>query len=133
MREFKLQIVTPDGLVFDGMAESIMVRAASGDIEVMAGHEDFLASLGIGRAKLTAGGVTREAAASGGFISVLGGEVKLSLTTFEFADEIDTARAKIAKEKAEEQIKHATDKKELDIAKARLLRALNRLSVAKAK
>ena len=133
MKEFKLLVVTPDGLIFDGMAESVLVRAASGDIEIMAGHEDFFASLVIGRAKLVADGTTREAAASGGFVSVLGGEVKLSLTTFEFAEEIDTARAKIAKEKAEEQIKRATDKKELDIAKARLLRALNRLSVAKSK
>lgn len=133
MREFKLQIVTPDGLVFDGMAESIMVRAASGDIEVMAGHEDFLASLGIGRAKLTAGGVTREAAASGGFISVLSGEVKLTLTTFEFAEDIDANRAKAAKERAEEQIKIASDDKALAMAKARLARALNRLSVASRK
>lgn len=133
MREFKLQIVTPDGLIFDGMAESVLVRAASGDIEIMAGHEDFFASLVIGRAKLVAGGVSREAAASGGFISVLGGEVKLLLTTFEFAEDIDAARAKIAKEKAEEKIKRSTDKKELELAKARLSRALNRIMIAKTK
>ena len=133
MREFKLQIVTPDGLVFDGMAESVLVRAASGDVEIMAGHEDFFASLGIGRAKLVAGGVTRNAAASGGFISVLGGEVKLTLTTFEFADEIDAERANRAKERAEEQIKNATDDKALTLAKAKLARAINRISVAKIK
>lgn len=130
MREFKLQIVTPDGLVFDGMAESILVRTASGDVEIMAGHEDYFASLGIGRAKLKAGGVTRDASASGGFISVLGGEVKLTLITFEFADEIDLERAKAAKERAEEQIKIASDDKVLTLAKAKLARAINRINVA---
>ena len=130
MREFKLQIVTPDGLVFDGMAESILVRTASGDVEIMAGHEDYFASLGIGRAKLKAGGATRDASASGGFISVLGGEVKLTLITFEFADEIDLERAKAAKERAEEQIKIASDDKVLTLAKAKLARAINRINVA---
>ena len=130
MREFKLQIVTPDGLIFDGMAESILVRTASGDVEVMASHEDYFASLGVGRAKLRAGGVTREASASGGFISVLGGEVKLTLTTFEFSDEIDLERARAAKARAEEAIKNAKDDKALTLAKAKLARAINRISVA---
>ena len=32
MRSFPLQIVTADGMIFDGQAESISVRAAGGDI-----------------------------------------------------------------------------------------------------
>ena len=130
MREFKLEIATPDGLVFDGMAESVLVRTASGDVEIMASHEDYFASLGTGRAKLRTGGVTREASASGGFISVLGGEVKLALTTFEFADEIDLERAKGAKARAEEAIKNAKDDRALTLAKAKLARAISRISVA---
>ena len=131
MREFKLQIVTPDGLVFDGTAESVMVRTASGDIEIMAGHEDYFASLGTGRARLKSGGLARDASASGGFISVLRGEVKLALTTFEFADEIDLVRAESARARAEEQIKNASDDKALTLAKAKLARAINRINVAK--
>ena len=133
MREFKLQIVTPDGLVFDGMAESILVRANCGDIEILAGHEDYFSSLGVGRARLKANGQTREAAASGGFISVLGGEVKLTLTTLEFEDEIDLERAKAARARAEEQVKNAKDDKALTLAKAKLARAINRINVARAK
>ena len=133
MREFKLQIVTPDGLVYDGMAEAILVRTSAGDVEIMAGHEDYFASLGVGRAKLTVGGVSREGAASGGFISVLGGEVKLTLTTFEFAEHIDAERAMAAKERAEEEIRRAADDKTLKLAKARLARAINRINVARAK
>ncbi len=133
MREFKLQIVTPDGLVFDGLAESILVRTASGDIEILAGHEDYFASLGVGRAKLRAGGTVRDGSASGGFISVLRGEVKLTLTTFEFADEIDLERARAAKARAEEQIKAASDDKALVLAKAKLARAINRINVAEIK
>ena len=133
MRSFHLQIVTPDGQIFDGDAEAILVRADRGDVEIMAGHADYFATLGTGRAKLTLDTGAREAATSGGFISVKGGEVRLVCTTFEFSDEIDLERAEMAREKAESAIKKATDDKALDVAKAKLARALNRISVAKNK
>ena len=133
MAEFHLQIVTPDGLVFDGAAECLHVRTDTGDIEIMRAHADYFSSLGTGRAKITVGGVDRNASASGGFISVRGGEVKLVATTFEFADDIDLERAKIAKEKAEEAIRTAGDDKSLKLARAKLMRALNRIGVAELK
>lgn len=130
MREFHLQIVTPDGLIFDGEAEAILVRTDMGDIEIMRGHADYFATLGVGRAKLTAGGEAKEASASGGFVSVKGGEVKLVCTTFEFADEIDLARAKAAKERAEEALRRSEDDKSIRVAKAKLARAISRINVA---
>ena len=130
MREFHLQIATPDGLVFDGEAEAILVRTDMGDVEIMCGHADYFATLGVGRAKLTAGGKVREASASGGFISVKGGAVKLLCTTFEFADEIDLSRAKAAKERAEEALRKTEDDKAIRIAKAKLARAISRITVA---
>ncbi len=130
MREFHLQIVTPDGLIFDGAAEAILVRTDMGDVEIMRGHTDYFATLGTGRAKLTAGGQQRDASASGGFVSVKGGEVRLVCRTFEFADEIDLNRAKAAKERAEAVLRHAEDDKSVRIAKAKLARAISRISVA---
>ena len=129
MRKFHLEIVTPDGSVWDGDAEAILVRTSSGDVEIMANHADYFASLGIGRAKLTADGKATEASLAGGFISVISGEVKLVATTFEFAEDIDLERAKAAKEKAEQAMKSARDDKALLVAKAKLKRALNRISV----
>ena len=133
MAEFHLQIVTPDGLVFDGAAESLHVRADTGDIEIMRGHEDYFAALGTGRARLTTKDGSRYASASGGFLSVRGGEVKLVSTTFEFADEIDLSRAKRAKENAEEIIKASSDERMIKLAKAKLSRAINRINVAELK
>ena len=51
MKEFKLQIVTPDGIEYDGMAESVLVRTDDGDVQILAGHVNYMASLGTGRAK----------------------------------------------------------------------------------
>ena len=131
MRKFHLEIVTPDGSVRDGDAEAILVRTSSGDVEIMANHADYFASLGIGRAKLTADGKASEASLAGGFISVVKGEVKLVATTFEFAEDIDLERAESARERAERAIKTAADDKALAVAKAKLARALCRINVAK--
>lgn len=130
MREYKLQIVTPDGLKFDGMAESLLVRTDDGDVQILAGHVDYMASLGTGRAKIIAGGQEKLAACSGGFVTCSGGEVKLVAVTFEFADEIDLERAKRAKERAEEMVRNATSDRELVMAKARLRRAISRIGTA---
>ena len=133
MADFHLQIVTPDGLVFDGMAESIHLRVDTGDVEILRGHEDYFAPLGTGIARLTASGTSRYASASGGFISVRGGEVKLVATTFEFADEIDLNRARAAKERAEEALNSSSDERTVKLARAKLARALNRINVAELK
>ena len=130
MRKFHLEIVTPDGVLFDGDAEGILVRTDSGDVEIMAGHLDYFATVKTGRAKLTLDGKEREASASGGFISVQKSNVKLVATTFEFKENIDVERAKEAKANAEKLLSSSTDEKIIKIAKAKLARALSRISVA---
>lgn len=130
MSEFHLKIVTPDGLKFDGMAQSLLVKSASGDVEILAHHADYFASLGTGRAKISAGGEKKLASCSGGFVSVGNNEVTLVATTFEFKEQIDLERAKQAKENAEKAISEAKDSKEIDILRAKLARALSRISVS---
>ena len=130
MKPFHLQIVTPDGLLFDGEAESLLVRTGDGDVEILCGHTDLLASVGIGRARVIENGKTRMAFCSGGFLSVEAGKVKLCAITFEFADTIDVERAKAAKERAEKAMTAAQDDKAERIAKAKLLRAIGRISVS---
>ena len=130
MKPFHLQIVTPDGLLFDGEAESLLVRTGDGDVEILCGHTDLLASVGIGRARVIENGKSRAAFCSGGFLSVEAGEMKLCAITFEFADTIDIERAKAAKERAEKAITAAKDDKTERIAKAKLLRAIGRISVS---
>ena len=85
MKPFHLLIATPDGLCYDGEAESLLVRTDDGDVEILAGHTDLLASVGIGRARIRINGNDRYASAAGGFLTVARGEVKLVAITFEFS------------------------------------------------
>ena len=130
MTPFPLKIVTPDGMIFDGEAEEVVVRTVNGDVAILARHLNFVAPLGMGRAVIVTGGERRAAACIGGMLSVVGGEVTLVPTTFEWADQIDVARAEKAQQKAEARIKASTSQTDLRLAEAKLRRALVRKSVA---
>ena len=131
MATFRLKIVTPDGLQFDGEATELSVRATSGQVGILARHTDFVTPLGLGEATIVTESGTRKAACIGGMLSVLDGKVTLVPTTFEWADQIDAARADASYERAQKVLhkKDATSQ-EIRMAEARLKRALIRKSVA---
>ena len=131
MTAFPLKIVTPDGLVYDGEAEEVLVRTTSGDVAIMARHINFVAPLGMGRAMIVTNGQRRNAACIGGMISMVNGAVTLVPTTFEWAERIDVERAERARQKAEELLRRSgnTDT-DIRLAEAKLRRALVRKSVA---
>ena len=128
---FPLKIVTPDGLIFDGQAEKLIVRTTTGDRAILARHIDGVFPLGMGEAAVVYDGNRRTAACIGGLLSVIDGEATLVPTTFEWADQIDAARAQKSLQRAEGVLKKkdATDT-EIQLAEARLKRALIRKSVA---
>ena len=134
MTPFSLKIVTPDGMAFDGQVEELIVRTTSGDLGILAGHVNCVAPLGMGRATVIIDGKRRYGACIGGMVSVVGNQVTLVPTTFEWADQIDATRAENSYEKAQSilQNKAATDT-DIRLAEARLRRALVRKSVASTK
>lgn len=134
MTEFKLKILTPEGVVFDGMAESVIVRTTVGDKGILAKHEPYVAALTIGQAKIRIDGKVRVGAVSSGIVEVTKEQTSILAQSFEWADEIDVERAEKAKTLAEERIEqYKDDQKALDIAEYKLKRAINRINTANVK
>ena len=132
MSSFHLQIVTLDGLCFDGEAEKLIVRTVDGEVCILAKHINYVAPLGMGEAKVVTADGTRTAACIGGLVVVTDGEVRLAPTTFEWSEDIDAERAENARKQAEALL---ADRKNLSqqsvvAAEAKLRRALVRQSVA---
>ena len=132
MSTFPLTIVTPDGLLYQGEAERLVVRTIEGDVCILARHINCVQALGMGRATVVdAQGNRRYAACIGGLLSVVDGKVNLVPTTFEWADSIDAARAQLSQERAEKVLSRKdASSADIQLAEARLHRALVRKSVA---
>ena len=131
MTPFSLKIVTPDGLIYDGMAEKLVVRTTGGDVCILARHLDYVAPLGMGMAIVEANGKRRVAACIGGMVSVKAGDVTLVPTTFEWAEKIDLKRAEASYERASQTLqKGSVSDTEIALAEARMRRALVRKSIA---
>ena len=128
---FPLKIVTPDGLIFDGQADKLIVRTTTGDTAILARHINAVFPLGMGQAVVEADGQRRNAACIGGLLSVVDGAVTLVPTTFEWSDQIDADRAEKSRQRAEGILsnKDSTDA-EIQLAEARLKRSQLRTSVA---
>lgn len=134
MNTFPLKIVTPDGLLFDGPAEELIVRTISGDLGILAGHVNCVAPLGMGLATVVQAGEKRYGACIGGMVSVLNGAVKLVPTTFEWSDKIDALRAAASVERAKAVLADKSfSNTDLRLAEARLKRALIRQAATKYK
>ena len=129
MSTYHLEVVSMDGLDFDGEVQKLLLRTIDGDVEILARHTDYCTAIGMGTARVTMeDGTERKAACIGGMLSVLKGEVKVFPTTWEWSEEIDIERAKAAKAKAEERLSDQLLDKEARIrAEAKLYRALVRL------
>ena len=131
MTSFPLKIVTPDGLAYEGSAEEVVVRTTTGDIGILAGHINCVASLGMGRATIIIDGKKRYGACIGGILSVVNGSVTLVPTTFEWSDQIDVSRAEASYQRADKVLHDkGASSTDIKLAEARLRRALVRKNVA---
>ena len=131
MTAFQLKIVTPDGLIYDGQAEELIIRTVTGDMGILAGHINCVASLGMGRATVVMDGKKRYGACIGGLLSMVDGKATIVATTFEWAENIDRERAEASYQQAQ-QVLNSKDASntEIALAQAKLRRALVRKSVA---
>lgn len=85
MKSFHLEIVTPEGVAYDGEAVQLSVRAVDGSLSVLAGHIPMMTALKNGVCRVyKEENKPIEAECSGGMLSVTKESVKLLCTYFSF-------------------------------------------------
>ncbi len=132
MTSFYLQIVTPDGKKFAGMAEKILLRTINGDVCILARHTDYISALGLGECRVTDDkGNVRSAACIGGMVIVSEGMAHVVASAFNWADEIDVERAEKDKAAAEKALASNPTEEQAKVHEAKIRRCNLRLSVAK--
>lgn len=132
-----VNIVTPDGLVYDHHASMVIVRTTDGDLGIMANHEPIVAPLQIGevRVKRTDNpGHEDRVAVSGGFMEMKDNVTSIIADSAERARDIDLTRAEAARERARRRIEAARKEQNQDDlrrAQVALQRAMNRINIKK--
>ena len=127
----RVEVVTPENVLFSGEATMVITRTLSGDIAFMAGHAPLLGALTECHTRIhLSDGTVQDFAVHGGFVEVSGGTVSILSDTAEGRDEIDVARARAAKVPAAAALAQSSPGPEEDRLRRALRRADARLSAA---
>ena len=121
MSQMNVQIVTPDGLVYDHHAAFVSVKTIDGELGILPHHINTIAVLAVDQVKVRRVDDDKHI----DWIAVNGGII-------EVARDIDISRAERAKLRAEKAIEEAKDQHSVDMerrAKIALQRAINRINV----
>lgn len=130
MKTIKVNVVTPDGPVYEAEVEMVSTKAKSGELGIMAGHVPTVAPLTIGAVRLKNGNNTDYVAVNGGFLEVRPDVVTILAQSAERADTIDLARAQAAKARAEQRLQDNDGSSDSKRASLALKRAVNRIQIA---
>lgn len=133
---FKINIVTPNGLIYSHRGSSVSMRAIDGDRQILYNHLPILTPLTIGEVRVQRGAdvdhKVDHIAVSGGIIEFTDNVATIIADNAERARNIDLSRAEAAKQRAEAHIKEAKEKHDeqsLERAQIALRRAVNRIHV----
>lgn len=72
----KVWVISPESVLFQGEAESVVAPAYDGEVGILTGHAPLMALLGEGELRLGTGS-PRRFKVSGGFMQVLNNEVRV--------------------------------------------------------
>ena len=129
---FKLSVVTPERVVFEQSARSIIAPGSEGYLGILTDHAPLITALIPGKLSVTDdASQTQDFALSGGFLEFANNVVPILADAIERASEIDIERARRSEARARERLSHRSDPA-IDVARAEgsLARALNRIRLA---
>jgi F-type H+-transporting ATPase subunit epsilon len=127
---FQLEIVTPEKKVVDTTAEEVQIPGKNGYIGVLPGHAPLITELSVGEIIFRENSVEQRLAVAWGFAEVLPNKVTILAESAERPSEIDIARARKAKERAEQRLTSGDTAVDVERALDALHRADARIDVA---
>lgn len=133
-QQLQLEVVTPERRVLAESVDMVTVPGLSGELGILPGHTPLISQLKTGVLFYTKDGLSSQLHVSGGFLEVRDDHVSVLAEIAERPEEIDAARARLARENVEKQL-NAWSGTEEDFEKARvkLERSIVRLHLASGK
>src|SRR5437016_13611325 len=102
--QLKLEVVTPERRLLSEAVDSVTVPGRNGEMQILPGHAALISELQTGVLAYNQGGTAQQLHVSGGFIEVNNDKVSVLAEIAERPEEIDAARARLAREHTEKQL-----------------------------
>jgi F-type H+-transporting ATPase subunit epsilon len=130
MSTLKLEIVTPEGQIFSGDVDSVLLPGAEGDMGILPHHEMLVTELAAGELQIVQKGQTQILAIGEGFAEITGESVAVITDGAVNERDIDEKIAETAVKRAEELLKSNTlEGEELEATQAALARSLAQINI----
>jgi F-type H+-transporting ATPase subunit epsilon len=107
---YRVDVITPEGPVFEGDAQIVVVPGTAGQLGILANHAPLISSLKPGRTKVTdAGGAVHEFATAEGFVQVRKNEAVVLVGEAVASGDIDAAQARARLDDARARLERARE------------------------
>ena len=127
----QLDVVTPERRVLAESVEMVTVPGLRGELGILPGHTPLISRLQTGVLSYVKDGITQQLHVSGGFVEVSEDRVSVLAEIAERPEEIDAARARLARERVEKSLHGwAGAEEDFEQARVKLERSLVRIQLA---
>jgi F-type H+-transporting ATPase subunit epsilon len=128
-KTLKLQIVTPEGVVYSEEVEMVGLRAVDGQIGILPHHVRLMTQMLPGEMMVRKDGRDQFLAVGEGLVEVTGDHVAILTDMAVAAENIDQARVEEARRRAEARLREKISAEEVASVNASLARSLAQLHV----
>lgn len=126
-KKLHLKILTHENVVFDADVDAVYAVGEKGEFGILYNHIPFMSALKIGVTRTVSDGVVKKIATMGGVLQVKDNEVIILTSIAEVDADIDAARAREARERAETLLSSGRDDIDVKRAEIALAKAIARL------
>ena len=123
-----LKVITHEKIVYENDIDELYVQTPEGKMGILKNHIPVISTLGIGVTKAVIGKDSDCIATMGGILQFANNKATILTDIAELECDIDVARAKHAKERAEARMKAHDETLDMARAKMALAKAITRIS-----
>jgi F-type H+-transporting ATPase subunit epsilon len=125
----RLEIVTPDAVVYSEEVEMVTLTSVEGELGILPQHVGLMTQLVPGEMIVRKGGHDEFVAVGDGLVEVTGKRVSILTDMAVAADKIDEAKVEEARQRAEARLREKISAEEIASVNASLTRSLAQLRV----
>jgi len=130
MGDMTVRVVTPDKLIFEGIAERVVVRGLDGDFAILRNHCPLISPLGVSELKIVDDNQQNKyIAVDGGIVEVSGNQVQILSRDAILAEDIDLATVQLQLNRSQREKENLKTRDEQERQEREIYKLLNQLNV----